>query len=73
MDKEIDFWSDVWETHRKINGVSKKPKTRKQIIKWLQDLYSDAAECKMWGNGVALPCVCFVLSGIILAVQDTTE
>ncbi len=72
-DKEIDFWSDVWETHRKINGVNKKPKTRKQIIKWLQDPHSDASEYKMWGNGVALPCVCFVLSGIVLAVQDTTE
>lgn len=64
---EVDkaFWSEVWETHRKIIGKSSKPKTRKQIIKWLQDPHSDAAEYKMWGNGVALPCVCFVLSGIV--------
>ena len=27
-------------------------------------MYSDAAEYKLWGNGVALPCVYFVLAGI---------
>lgn len=70
---DIAFWTEVWETHRKINGVSKKPKSRKQIIKWLQNPHSDAAEYKMWGNGVALPCVCFVLSGIVLYTQDTAE
>ena len=25
----------------------------------------DSAEYKMWGNGVALPNVCFVLAGIV--------
>ena len=64
---DIGFWSEVWETHRKIIGKSKRPKTRKQIIKWLKNPHSDSAEYKMWGNGVALPCVCFVLSGIVLA------
>ena len=67
---EIAFWSDVWETHRRIMGKSKKPKSRKQIIKWLSDPHSDAAEYKMWGNGVALPCVCFVLAGIVLSTQE---
>ncbi|WP_242981406.1 DNA cytosine methyltransferase [Ruminiclostridium sufflavum] len=61
---EILFWTEVWETHRKIIGKSNKPKTKKQIIKWLKNPYSDAAEYKMWGNGVALPCVCFVLAAI---------
>ncbi|GHV36015.1 DNA methyltransferase [Clostridia bacterium] len=61
----ITFWSDVWETHRKIMGKSGKPKSRKQIIKWLQHPHSDANEYKMWGNGVALPCVVFVLRGIV--------
>ena len=27
--------------------------------------YSDAAEYKMWGNGIALPCVYFILCGIV--------
>jgi DNA (cytosine-5)-methyltransferase 1 len=63
---DIAFWSEVWETHRKVIGTSSKPKSRKQIVKWLKAPYTDAAEYKMWGNGVALPCVVFVLSGIAL-------
>lgn len=61
---DISFWSEVWETHRNIIGTSTKPKSRKQIIKWLQNPHSDAAEYKMWGNGMALPCVLYVLQGI---------
>jgi DNA (cytosine-5)-methyltransferase 1 len=64
-EEDIAFWSDVWEAHRKIIGKSSKPKSRKQVAKWLQNPYSDAVAYKMWGNGVALPCVVFVLSGIV--------
>ena len=32
--------------------------------------YSDSAEYKMWGNGVALPCVWFVLCGIVWYAQS---
>ncbi len=63
-DKDMGFWREVFETHRKIIGHSSKQKTDKQIIKWLKNPRSDSAEYKMWGNGVALPCVYFVLSGI---------
>lgn len=62
--EEIGFWTEVWETHRKVMGTSKKPKTEKQIRKWLADPYSDSAEYKLWGNGISLPIVYFVLSGI---------
>ncbi|WP_434793885.1 hypothetical protein TPDSL_03360 [Terrisporobacter petrolearius] len=72
-EEELDFWADVFETHRKIVGTSIKPKTRKQIFKWLQNPNSDSAEYKMWGNGVALPNVCFVLSGIVYYTQNTGE
>ncbi len=68
-EEEIDFWADVFETHRKVMGKATKPKSRSQIIKWLESPYSDSAEYKMWGNGVALPCVRFVLSGIVWAVK----
>ncbi|MBQ6052273.1 MAG: DNA cytosine methyltransferase [Clostridia bacterium] len=61
---EISFWRDVFETHRSVTGSASKPKTDAQIAKWLKDPCSDSAEYKMWGNGVALPCVCFVLAGI---------
>ena len=63
-EEELAFWQDVFETHRRLVTHAKKPKTEKQIRKWLADPYSDAAEYKLWGNGVALPCVFFVLSGI---------
>ena len=66
---ELAFWREVFETHRKIAGTSTKPKTDKQIIKWLKNPHSDSAEYKMWGNGVALPNVYFVLSGIVYYAQ----
>lgn len=72
-EEDIAYWSEVFETHRKIMGTSTKPKTEKQIIKWLKDPYSDAAEYKMWGNGVALPNVCFVLAGIVYYAQQSAE
>ena len=65
----IAFWSEVWETHRRIVGTSAKPKSRKQILKWLKNPYSDSAAYKMWGNGIALPCAVFVLTGIVEATQ----
>ena len=68
---EMSFWRDVFETYRKAMGTAKKPKTDNQIRKWLKNPHSDAAEYKMWGNGVALPCVFYVLSGIThFAVQE---
>ena len=70
---EIEFWTEVFETHRKVMGTSSKPKSRNQIIKWLKDPHSDSAEYKMWGNGVALPNVCFVLSGIVYYAQLSGE
>ena len=72
-EEEIEFWTEVFETHRRVMGASSKPKSRNQIIKWLKDPHSDSAEYKMWGNGVALPNVCFVLSGIVYYAQLSGE
>lgn len=66
---EIEFWTEVFETHRSVMGKSSKPKSRNQIVKWLKAPHSDSAEYKMWGNGVALPNVYFVLSGIVYYAQ----
>nr|DAZ33513.1 MAG TPA: Cytosine specific methyltransferase [Caudoviricetes sp.] len=63
-DEELRFWKEVFETHRIIVGSAVKPKSEKQIRAWLKNPHSDSAEYKLWGNGVALPCVFFVLSGI---------
>ena len=61
---EIAFWRDVFETHQKVLGTGK-PKSDTQIVKWLKNPHSDSAEYKLWGNGVALPCVVFVMAGIM--------
>lgn len=61
---DIAKWREIFETHAKAIGKTTKPKSDAQIKKWLQDPQSDSAEYKMWGNGVALPNVFFVLSGI---------
>jgi DNA (cytosine-5)-methyltransferase 1 len=68
-EEDVSFWREVFETHRKVIGTSSKPKTDAQIIKWLKEPHSDSAEYKLWGNGVALPCVCFVLAGIVYYSQ----
>ena len=63
-EQDIESWKEVFETHRKVITGAAKPKTDAQIIRWLKDPHSDSAEYKMWGNGVALPNVVFVLAGI---------
>lgn len=64
---ELAYWAGVWETWRKLTNPDGKPKTEKQLRKWLADPYTDAAEYKLWGNGCCLPIVYFVLSGIVWA------
>ena len=68
-EEELAFWRDVFETHRRIAGTSTKPKTDKQIIKWLKNPHSDSAEYKMWGNGIFLGNAFFVLAGIVYYAQ----
>lgn len=63
-EEDIAFWTEVWETHRKAVNPKSKPKTRKQIIKWIKNPGSDSNEYKMWGNGMALPCMFAVASAI---------
>lgn len=71
--EEIAYWKDVFKTHAEALGKNMKPKTDSQIKKWLKNPHSDSAEYKMWGNGVALPNVVFVLSGIVYYSQFPTE
>ena len=64
-DEDVAFWREVFETHREVTGSASKTKTDVQIVKWLKGPHADSAEYKLWGNGVALPCACFVLAGIV--------
>ena len=72
-DDEIKLWQDIFAEYNNAVGKSTKPKTENQIRKWLKSPHSDSAEYKMWGNGVALPCVCFVLAGIVYYAQNIDE
>ena len=70
-DEEMYFWHKVLKTYSEVTGC--KMKSDKQVAKWLKDPYSDSAEYKMWGNGVALPCVWFVLCGIVWYAQSESK
>ena len=69
---DIAFWREVFETHRKIVTGASKPKTDKQIIKWLKEEPNDSAMYKMWGNGIALPCFLYVVEGIKEVLERTS-
>ena len=62
---EVEFWVEVWRNWNEKNG--KKPKTASQVRKWLSNPHTDGAEYRAWGNGIALPCVYFVMRGILWA------
>lgn len=68
--KETDRWEAIFEEWRTAMGGKTKPKTRRQIIRWLQNPHTDSAEFKAYGNSVAVPCVFFILAGIVWA-QET--
>ncbi len=69
-EEDMAFWRDVFETHRLAVSPEKKPKSDKQILKWLKNPHSDSAEYRMWGNGLSLPTAWFVLAGIAYYAQN---
>lgn len=65
-DEEIERWADIFALWDGIQGKVRQ-RTKNQIIKWLKHPNTDAAEYKAYGNSVAVPCVFFILSGIVWA------
>ena len=63
-DDEVAFWQRVRDICAAIGGKSPKKYSAESLTKWYNGLHTDSAECKMWGNGIALPCAAFVLAGI---------
>lgn len=61
-DDEFPFWSEVWDEYCRVFG--KRRKSEKQVRKWMKAPYREYQEYEMWGNGVALPCVRFILANI---------
>ena len=70
---EIRFWTDVFREWDAINGKPDKVRSRNAILKWLTAPNSDAAEYKAYGNSVAVPCVFFVLAGIVWAQNEEVK
>ncbi len=63
-DEEHRFWMDVRNTHAAINGKAVKEYNKTQMLTWYNKLWSDGAEYKMWGNGIALPPALYCMQGI---------
>ena len=68
---QVKFWMGVWHEWQRLTEPDKKPKTEKQVLRWLANPYSSSAEYKLWGNGLSLPIAYFVLSGIVWAAGKT--
>jgi DNA (cytosine-5)-methyltransferase 1 len=65
--QSLAFWIQVWLEHWAIIGRGKgikKPKTEKEVKRWLASEPSDSDKYKLWGNGIALPCAFYVFEGI---------
>ena len=71
--EEYRFWLEVRNTHARINDRAEKDYTPKAMLTWYNKLYTDSAEYKMWGNGIALPTALYVLQGITDALNNTEE
>lgn len=72
---DMRYWTQVWLEHWAVIGRPKgvkKPKTEKQVKKWLATEPSDSDKYKLWGNGIALPCAFYVFEGIkeVLGSQE---
>jgi DNA (cytosine-5)-methyltransferase 1 len=63
-EEDIAFWTEVWETQRRIMGTSSRPKSRNQIVKWLSNHFSDSACYKLAGNGICVSIAVMLFKGI---------
>lgn len=64
---DLIFWRKVFKTYSEVCEIPMK--TDKQIVKWLKNPFTDSAAYKMWGNGVALPVVFYILNTLNNYVQ----
>lgn len=62
--EEADFWATVRNTHATINGKPVQPYTKAQMLTWYNKLHTDSSEYKMWGNGMAFPCMLYIMEGV---------
>ena len=70
-DEEVAFFQRVWDEWCDI--VGKKHKTEKRVRDWLRKSPTDSAKYKLWGNGVALPNVAFIMERIAQAEKGELD
>lgn len=70
-EEELRFWLEVRNTHARINGKKEQDYTAKQMLTWYNKLWTDSAEYKMWGNGIALPTALYCVQGVADALERT--
>ena len=61
-ESEFPFWRKIWDDFSSATNV--KRKSDAQIKKWMRSPYRESNEYMMWGNGVALPCVQYILGNV---------
>lgn len=71
--EDFAFWHEVRNTHATINSKTVKEYTEAQMLTWYNKLYTDSAEYKMWGNGIALPPALYCMQGIVDALNTEAE
>lgn len=64
-EEKIQKWKKIIDDFNKINNPNAKEKNEQQVKKWLENPYSDSAEYKLWGNGIALPCVNYIMDELV--------
>jgi DNA (cytosine-5)-methyltransferase 1 len=72
-DEEYRFWQEVRNTHAAINGKKVQDYTPKQMLTWYNKLWTDSAEYKMWGNGIAFPTALYCVQGVAEALMNPIE
>ena len=72
-EEEILLWTEIFHEWDAVNGKPDRVRSRNAIVKWLSAPGSDAAEYKAYGNSVAVPCVFFVLAGIVWAQSEEVK
>lgn len=68
---EVAFFQAVWDEWCDMQGL--KRKTGKQVREWLRKTPTDSAQYKMWGNGVTLPVVSFIMERIAQANEGVLD
>lgn len=66
---QLDYWEGVWDHWNRLRGV--RPRSRRQVAKWLAAPVSDAGLYKLWGNSVAVPVVRYVLKRLKDCAETT--